>query len=58
MLRMRRIFWDIWRSTYLQSLAARQKWRTRHRDLAVGDRVAELDKDLPPGKWLRRDGFL
>lgn len=49
--RMRRLFWDLWRSTYLQSLAARQKWRTRQRNLEIGDLVIELDKGLAPGKW-------
>lgn len=49
--RMRRLFWDLWRSTYLQSLAARQKWRPRQRNLEIGDLVIELDKGLAPGKW-------
>ena len=48
---MWRLFWDLWRSTYLQSLAARQKWRTRQRNLEIGDLVIELDKGLAPGKW-------
>ena len=44
-------FWNLWRGTYLQSLVGRQKWRSRQRNLAVGDFVMEIDPNLRRGQW-------
>ena len=49
--RMTNLFWDLWRKVYLQSLAARKKWKTQQRNLAVGDYVLEDNKDLKRGQW-------
>ena len=45
------LFWDQWKTTYLQSLATRKKWQAEERNFAVGDVVLELDKSLPRGQW-------
>lgn len=45
------LFWDQWKTAYLQSLATRPKWQKKERNFAVGDVVQELDRSLPRGKW-------
>ncbi|XP_032781189.2 uncharacterized protein LOC116919325 [Daphnia magna] len=49
--RVLNLFWDLWKSVYLQSLAARKKWRTKQTNLAVGDVVLEINKGLGRGVW-------
>lgn len=44
-------FWDLWKSVFLQSLAARKKWKTTQRNFAVGDVVMEIDSSLGRGQW-------
>jgi hypothetical protein len=45
------LFWDIWKSVYLQSLSARKKWKVQRSNFAVGDIVLEINKSLGRGKW-------
>ncbi|XP_057366747.1 uncharacterized protein LOC130687590 [Daphnia carinata] len=45
------LFWDLWKTVYLQSLAARKKWRTERPNFKIGDVVLEIDKSLSRGVW-------
>jgi hypothetical protein len=49
--RLLNLFWDIWRSGYLQSLAARKKWKVQRPNFTVGDIVLEINKTLGRGQW-------
>jgi len=49
-------FWSQWKGPFLQSMAARKKWKRKERNLAEGDFVAELDPQLRRGEW--RTGFV
>ena len=44
-------FWDIWKTVFLQSLAARKKWKTPQRNFTVGDVVMEIDSSLGRDQW-------
>jgi hypothetical protein len=45
------LFWDLWKTVYLQSLAARKKWKVRRSNFAVGDVVLEVNKGFGRGVW-------
>ena len=45
------LFWDLWKTVYLQSLASRKKWKTPRPNLEVGDVVLEINKGLGRGVW-------
>ncbi len=45
------IFWDLWKTVYLLSLAARKKWKIRRSNFAVGDVVLEVNKGFGQGVW-------
>ncbi|KZS18189.1 Uncharacterized protein APZ42_015704 [Daphnia magna] len=45
------LFWDIWKTVYLQSLAARKKWQTRRPNLEIRDIVLEINKGFERGVW-------
>ncbi|KAI9551057.1 hypothetical protein GHT06_007663 [Daphnia sinensis] len=45
------LFWDLWKTVYLQSLASRKKWKTPRPNLAVGDIVLEINNGLGRGIW-------
>jgi hypothetical protein len=45
------LFWDIWKTVYLQSLAARKKWKIRRPNLEIGDVVLEINKGFGRGVW-------
>ena len=45
------LFWDIWKSVYLQSLSSRKKWKVQRPNFAVGDIVLEINKSLGRGQW-------
>jgi hypothetical protein len=45
------MFWDLWKGTFFQTLAARRKWTRATRNFAVGDAVLVADPNLPRGKW-------
>jgi hypothetical protein len=49
--RMTNLFCDLWKGTYLQSLAGRKKWQARRRNFEVGDFVLEIDKQLKRAQW-------
>ena len=49
--KMTNLFWDLWKGAYFQSMAARKKWQTKQRNLAVGDYVLENWKTAPRGQW-------
>ena len=49
--KMLNIFWDMWKSSYLQSLSSRKKWRTEQPNFQVGSVVMEIDKTLKRGEW-------
>ena len=44
------LFWDIWKSVYLQSLSARKKWKVQRQNFAVGNIVVEINKSLGHGQ--------
>lgn len=48
---LRQHFWDRWRREFIAELQLRTKWRTRQRDLAVGDLVVLKEDHLPPLRW-------
>ena len=48
---MLNIFWDMWKSSYLQSLSSRKKWRTEQPNFQVGSVEMEIDKTLKRGEW-------
>jgi hypothetical protein len=48
------LFWDIWKTVYLQSLAARKKWKIRRPNLEIGDVVLEINKSFGRGVWSHR----
>ncbi|KAI9552585.1 hypothetical protein GHT06_020447 [Daphnia sinensis] len=43
------LLWDIWKTVYLQSLAARKKWQTRRPNLEIGDVVIGHVVQIFPG---------
>ena len=45
------LFWDLWKGVYLQSLAARKKWKMRTRNFAIGDAVLLIDPQQPRSRW-------
>ena len=45
------LFWDLWKTVYLQSLASRKKWKIPRPNLAVGDIVLEINKGFGRGIW-------
>ena len=49
--RVLNLFWDMWKTVYLQSLAARKKWRVKQPNLEVGDVVLEINKGFSRGEW-------
>ncbi|KAI9555042.1 hypothetical protein GHT06_020340 [Daphnia sinensis] len=49
--RVLNLFWDLWKTVYLQSLAARKKWKTKQPNFEVGDVVLEINKSLSRGVW-------
>ncbi|KAI9549790.1 hypothetical protein GHT06_006354 [Daphnia sinensis] len=49
--RVLNLFWDLWKTVYLQSLAARKKWKTKQSNFEVGDVVLEINKSLSRGVW-------
>ena len=44
-------FWQRFSKEYVRVSNVRQKWNTIHRNVAVGDIVLVLDKDLPRNRW-------
>ncbi|KAJ8034197.1 hypothetical protein HOLleu_20937 [Holothuria leucospilota] len=44
-------FWGRWTKEWLPTLNRRNKWREPNKDLAVGDVVLTIEKDLQRGKW-------
>ena len=68
---MANLFWSIWRGSFLQLIAPRQKLRTVHRNLAVGDFVMVHDQNnrrggmeyrsrresLPWSRWTYTSGW-
>jgi hypothetical protein len=50
--RVLNLFWDMWKTVYLQSLASRKKWKVRESpNLEVGDIVLEVNKGFGRGEW-------
>ncbi len=49
--RVLNLFCDMWKTVYLQSLAARKKWRVKQPNLDVGDVVLEINKGFSRGEW-------
>ncbi|XP_046632671.1 uncharacterized protein LOC124312218 [Daphnia pulicaria] len=49
--RVLNLFWSMWKTTYLQSLAARKKWKIKRPNLEVGDVVLEINKNFRRGEW-------
>jgi hypothetical protein len=47
----RQHFWDRWRNEYMKELQQRGKWRTKQRQLNIGDLVVINDPHLPPLRW-------
>ena len=49
--RVLNLFWSMWKTVYLQSLAARKKWQIKRPNLGVGDVVLEVNKNFRRGEW-------
>ena len=49
--RVLNLFWSMWKTVYLQSLAARKKWQIKRPNLEVGDVVLEVNKNFRRGEW-------
>lgn len=49
--RLTQQFWKKWSQQYLNELQKRVKWRTKSRNLKIGDVVILKDDNLPPLKW-------
>ena len=49
--RLNQDLWQAWRSSYVQSLGARNKWVTMKRNLQVGDLVYVKDESLNSRNW-------
>ena len=45
------MFWNRWRTQYLQTLQSRKKWQEPSRNLATGDVVVVRDKQAPRNDW-------
>lgn len=45
------LFWKRWKKEYLVGLQERQKWNTKHRNLAKGDVVLVVDDTAPRCHW-------
>ncbi|XP_045458277.1 uncharacterized protein LOC123668590 [Melitaea cinxia] len=48
---LRQHFWERWRREFIAELQQRTKWRTRQRDLQIGDMVVLKEDQLPPLRW-------
>ncbi|CAH2106769.1 unnamed protein product [Euphydryas editha] len=48
---LRQHFWERWRREFIAELQQRTKWRTRQRDLRIGDMVVLKEDHLPPLRW-------
>lgn len=48
---LRQHFWDRWRREFVAELQQRTKWKTRQRELQVGDLVILKEDNLPPLQW-------
>ena len=46
-------FWNRFRKEYLQVTQSRQKWNSVRRNVAVGDIVLVVEKDLPRNRWTK-----
>ena len=44
-------FWFRWRTEFLSSLQARQKWTRPHRNMRAGDLVLLSDENVPQNYW-------
>lgn len=44
-------FWKRWHNEYLQTLIDHTKWRSKERNLQVGDLVIIREDNLPPSNW-------
>ena len=44
-------FWQRFKKEHLQTLQSRQKWHSIRRNVAVGDIVLLVEKDLPRNRW-------
>ena len=44
-------FWRRWRREYLSTLTERRKWVKNNKNLAVGNLVQVVDRNLPRGRW-------
>lgn len=49
--RTAQLFWDLWTKFYLPSLVPRKKWKTKQKNLAIGDVVLMIDSNQPRGQW-------
>jgi len=49
--KMANLFWGLWTSLYLPSLATRKKWHKVERNFAKGDFVMLVDPNQPRGRW-------
>ena len=47
------VFWSRFKKEYLQASQPRQKWNSARRNVAVGDIVLVVDKELPRNRWLK-----
>ena len=47
------VFWSRFRKEYLQASQPRQKWNSARRNVAVGDIVLVVEKELPRNRWLK-----
>lgn len=50
-LKMAKLFWDLWTKLSLPSLVTRKKWQSAHENLAVGDVDLLLDPNQPCVLW-------
>lgn len=48
---LRQHFWERWRREFVAELQQRTKWRTRQRELRVGDLVILKEENLSPLQW-------
>lgn len=45
------LFWSHWVGEWLPALHRRNKWRAEKGDVAIGDMVLTIEKDIQLGKW-------
>ena len=45
------LFWKLCIKSYPHYLASRKKWKTKERNLEIGDRVLICDPNAPRGQW-------